>query len=90
MPVTVRRKPAEVEAVQWTGSNSAELYAFAGSDLFDVHRKGDATALVYDYLHEIWIPVYDGNWIIRGIKGEFYPCDAEVFAEIYELAGEAG
>ena len=27
-----------------------------------------------------------GDWIIRGVKGEFYPCKPEIFAETYEAA----
>jgi len=27
-----------------------------------------------------------GDWIIKGVKGEFYPCRADIFAETYELA----
>lgn len=91
--VTVRKKPVEVQAVQWTGANAYELHAFAGRDLFDVLGEQDrancddpaATAQVYDRLHSTWVLVYDGQWIIRGVKGEFYPCAADVFAETYEL-----
>lgn len=30
-----------------------------------------------------------GWWIIRGVHGEFYPCDPAVFAETYDVLGEA-
>ena len=29
-----------------------------------------------------------GDWIIRGIQGEFYPCKPDIFAATYEPAGE--
>jgi hypothetical protein len=29
-----------------------------------------------------------GDWIIRGAKGEFYPCKPDVFEQVYELASE--
>lgn len=38
---------------------------------------------VWDKLHSTWVGVKDGQWIIRGIQGEFYPCDDEVFRESY-------
>ena len=43
----------------------------------------DIVAAVFDVLHETWVGVKKGQWIIRGTKGEFYPCDPEVFAEKY-------
>lgn len=84
-----RKKPVEVTAVQWTGGNEAELRAFAG-DLFEAvepEDRGDdpaQTATVMDTLHNTWVRVYDGQWIIKGVKGEFYPIDGAVLAETYE------
>jgi hypothetical protein len=90
--ITVRKKPVEVQAIQWTGANIDEIFEFTGCDKFDLldeqqRRDGadpDATAAVFDVLHSTWVLVYDGQWIIRGVKGEFYPCAADVFAETYE------
>lgn len=39
---------------------------------------------VWDKLHNVWVPFYDGDWIIKGVQGEFYPCNEEVFAQTYE------
>ena len=86
-----KSKPTEIEAVQFTGDNEAEVIDFAGN-CFNVLSKEDrencedpeATAAVFDDLHSTWVLVYTGNWIIKGTKGEFYPCDEEVFAEKYE------
>lgn len=41
---------------------------------------------VYDRLHSGWILFEPGDWIIKGIKGEFYPCKADVFEATYEPA----
>lgn len=30
------------------------------------------------------VRVRDGDWVIKGVKGEFYPCDPEVFDMTYE------
>ena len=42
-------------------------------------------------LHELHIPTLEGamtaspgDWIIRGVQGEFYPCKPDIFAETYE------
>lgn len=42
------------------------------------------TAVVYDDLHGTWVNLRTGQWVIKGVQGEFYPCDAEVFAATYE------
>lgn len=76
-----RKLPIEVQAVRWTGKNSDEMTKFAG-DSFE-HRKSEETALVFDKLHNSWINVFEGNWIIKGIKGEFYPIDHDVLMQTY-------
>lgn len=87
-----RKKPIEVEAVQWTGENIDAMFEFAGCDKFDLldeqQRRDcddpEATAAVFDILHSTWVLVLDGQWIIKGIRGEFYPCADDVFRETYE------
>jgi hypothetical protein len=93
-PVTVvraRKVPVEVAAVQWTGENAEELGFWTGN-LFDVLDEPDrtycddpeATAQVFDELHSTWVLVYIGDWIVRGVAGEFFPCRDSVFVETYE------
>ena len=83
-----------ISAIQWTGANEAEVQAFTESAYFeavppeDRDPDPDMTGQVYDKLHGTWVHVYDGQWIIRGIQGELYPCAADVFAATYEPAGE--
>ncbi|MFG2679216.1 hypothetical protein [Streptomyces sp. NPDC048392] len=95
MTVTRYRKlPVEVDTIQWTGSNEAEVQAFTGSANFhaldDASRENSddpaATATVYDKLHSTWVLVYIGQHIVRGVKGEYYPIAEDVLAETYEPA----
>lgn len=83
-----RKKPLEIEAIQWTGDNEAELFGFAEIDFYpyDEHQReiDGFTAEVYDRLHKTWIKVKTGDWILKGIQGEFYPCEEAVFAITYE------
>lgn len=74
-----RKKPVTIEAVQWTGDNVEEI----GEFLAGVHW---ATAG-----HNAVIPTLEGDmaaspndWIIKGVKGEFYPCKPDVFEATYE------
>lgn len=45
-------------------------------------------AVVFDRFHG-WVPLSVGDWIIRGVKGEFYPCQPEVFAVSYDPAADS-
>lgn len=88
-----RKRPVVVEAIRWTGDNAAQLNYFAASH-FDVLDEQDransddpeATAQIFDTLHSTWVLVQTGDWIIRGVQGEFYPCRTDVFEATYEPA----
>ncbi|WP_329336144.1 hypothetical protein OG252_13245 [Streptomyces sp. NBC_01352] len=93
-----RKRPVEVDTIQWTGDNEAEVQAFTGGpstfyalDAEDRENSDDpeATAAVFDKLHSTWVLVYTGQHIIRGVKGEYYPIAEEVLAETYETVASA-
>ncbi|WP_199546577.1 hypothetical protein [Streptomyces sp. N35] len=78
-----RKKPVEVDAVQWTeAAPMRTLTDFAGGLV--ILNDVDRDFRVYDRLHDTWVAFEYGDWIIRGIRGEFYPCKADVFAATYE------
>jgi hypothetical protein len=100
-----RTKPFEIEAVHFTGDNYDEVVNFTSPKITNVITsvsvttgggfrridRGDGiTAEVYDYLHNTWVGVKKGQWIIKGNKGEFYPCDAEIFEAKYERIEDEG
>jgi len=77
-----RKKPIVDEAVQWTGENTVDICNFLG-------LKNLRTDLLLE--SKLIIKTLEGNiiasisdWIIKGIKGEFYPCKPDIFAETYE------
>jgi len=87
--IKVRKKPVEVEAVLFDGENYTELSEFTGDKFFHVIEEDrgddpDIIAEVYDKLHSTWVGVKKGQYIIKGLKGEFYPHDGELFWEAYE------
>ncbi|MEU3507642.1 hypothetical protein ABZ733_06900 [Streptomyces longwoodensis] len=88
-----RKRPIEVDTIQWTGTNEADVQAFTGGpstfyalDPADRENSDDseATATVYDKLRSTWVLVYTGQHIVRGVKGEYYPIAEDVLAETYE------
>lgn len=88
-----RKKPIIVEAVQWTGSNLEEIRNFVGSDLienyikhFDIERtliKQTLAGIAINTLEGTMIVNY-GDYIIKGVNNEFYPCKPDIFKQIYE------
>ena len=89
-PIVRRRKrPVEVDTIQWTGSNLDDLIGFTGGDFLLVDAiegtfAPDITAKVYDNLHDTWVGVKTGQHVVRGVSGEFYPIAEGVLAETYE------
>lgn len=85
-----RKKPVEVDTIQWTGTNVDDVIAFTGGDFLLVDPgeglAPEITAKVYDELHSTWVLVYTGQHIVRGVKGELYPIAEDVLADTYEPA----
>lgn len=83
--------PLTIEAIQYTNSQDlsriSEIIEFTGHkfQVRDIKDVGDSviTAEVYDELHDTWVGVKDGDYIIRGIDGEFYPHDEALFPQAY-------
>lgn len=48
------------------------------------YHDGTRLFYVYDRLHDTWVRFAPGDWIARGIKGEFYPIEKDVFDATYE------
>jgi hypothetical protein len=38
--------------------------------------------------HGEWLPLAPGDWIVKGVKGEFYPCKPDIFEATYEAVTE--
>jgi hypothetical protein len=88
----IEKKPVRVRAVQFTGDNEAELQQFTYNnfwllDEWDRKHSDDpeCIAKVLDKLHSTWVGVKLNQWIIEGVRGEFYPCDNEVLVESYRF-----
>jgi hypothetical protein len=79
-----RKKPVVIEAVQWTGTVSDELLALFGYT--PIMSKSSDPDAIYVGTLEGEMRASPGDWIIKGIKGELYPCKPDIFAATYEPA----
>ena len=73
-----RKKPVTIEAIQWLGTNLSEIDDCVGES---IANKG--TTLVIHTL-EGDMEASIGDYIIKGVKGEFYPCKPDIFLATYE------
>lgn len=83
--------PVTIQALQYTGpedtENTAKMVEFTDHQ-FEVRAPDERessiiTAEVYDFLHETWVGVKNGDYIIKGLEGEFYPHDQALFPRSY-------
>lgn len=74
------KKPVVIEAVQWTGDNAQEICDFVGEH-FAFHVTDRSTLLIntLEGVHYASL----GDYIIKGVKGEFYPCKPDIFNLTY-------
>ncbi|MDH6282875.1 hypothetical protein [Prescottella agglutinans] len=94
-PQRYRKKPVEIEAMQWDGT------ALGATPIINWILRNDRAARYWcreatncgDDPHFIQIETLEGamlaspgDWIIRGVAGEFYPCKPDVFAQTHEPA----
>lgn len=99
-----RKKPVQIEAVQFIGIDADYKPMFATSEpdwlkkALELPHNADGAAFVFTqqsrapYLVvntiEGAMSATHGCWIIRGVKGELYPCQPEIFAATYDLVEE--
>lgn len=85
-----RKKPVVIEAWELTRDNHqwlANEIATAGYNVRHWSRPPmrAVSGLVIETLEGNMEAAY-GDWIIKGVKGEFYPCKPDIFAATYDLA----
>ncbi len=93
-----RKKPVVIDAVQWDGTEKTFLdvvFPFLLDGKKDFRHLPNNNRYIEPGIgvsgSEITIPTLEGNmqaapgdWIIRGVKGEFYPCKPDIFEMTYE------
>ena len=84
-----RKKPVVIEAVQFTGGwDSAQPILEWMREHRPLERSepwwGDGSDEIAIYTLEGRMAASPGDWIIRGVKGEFYPCKPDIFEATYE------
>lgn len=87
MVALYRKKPVVIEAVQWPGYLTDEIENFVGKNLVAEQREGiGAVGYFITTLEGHSYILSKSDYIIKGVRGEFYPCRSDIFEQTYELA----
>jgi len=80
-----RKKPVIIEAVKWTGEKD-DLPKMKDFMTYFEYAKGNII------IHTLEGRMYasPGDYIIKGVHGEFYPCKPDIFEETYEPVTDGG
>ncbi len=89
--VKYRKKPVVVEARQFRQPvDIGELARWCGGEWrFEYSPTEHAPQIILIPTLEGTMTAHPGDWIIKGVKGEFYPCKPDIFEATYEPAGDS-
>ena len=88
-----RKKPVVIEAIRWTGKNRGEIRFFCRRGVFFSSARQDTEGFTTEWSllidsREGIMRAETGDYIIKGVNGEFYPCKPDVFEKTYERVEE--
>ena len=80
-----RKKPVVIEAWLFTDEDKDRVYAWMGYNAEAIFVNGNPALKIHTVDGDMIANL--GDWIIKGVKGEFYPCKPDIFDLVYEPAG---
>ncbi len=79
-----RKKPVVIEAYQWLNQDDGEIFVWLNEGNAHWGRAGSDNEGMYISTLEGRMYCAKGDWLIKGIKNEFYPCKPDIFEATYE------
>ena len=89
-----RKKPVVIEAIQYDGTNANEIIEFCNGYATICHPNpftyvdGSREEHITINTLEGHMKVSAGDFVIKGVSGEFYPCKPDIFEKTYEIVQE--
>ncbi len=80
-----RKKPVTIAAIQWTGTNYDEVKRFAGDDVYLENGELIIKTLEDGVGGRVKHAATVGDFVIRGVKSEYYFCKPDIFEQTYEV-----
>ena len=90
MNTRFRKKPVEIEALKFTRENWQDVLMFTQGQAraMTIEKRIDGKCTCIIQTLEGQHIANEGDWIIRGVQGEYYPCKPDIFEMTYERVGE--
>lgn len=80
-----KKKPVIIEAVQFKEGNLKTVFEFVeDNDILGVYKGSNNKLYANIHTLEGSMRVSEGDYIIKGVQGEFYPCKPDIFKQTYE------
>lgn len=79
-----RKKPVIIEAIQFEDNRIIEIHEFMGGDTIRVNYEDKNNPYLKIETLEGIMKASVGDYIIKGVNGEFYPCKPDIFEKTYE------
>lgn len=81
-----RKKPVVIEAIQWDGTHESysSIIDFTNGLVFKRDDLDFKRSYLYINTLEGELLISPRDWVIKGVKGEFYPCKPDIFEATYE------
>lgn len=83
-----RKKPVVIEAIQLKDENLDKIREFCKGEIITIIQESGGYVSMEIETLEGKMLACQGDYIIKGIKGEFYPCKEEIFLKTYEPESE--
>lgn len=80
-----RKKPVVIEAMQFNGDNWIDCWKFMIGNAYPFPEIIKKRETIKIHTLEGTMTTSVGDYIIKGVHGEFYPCKPDIFEETYEL-----
>lgn len=85
-----RKKPVVIEAIQFidNADRIMEIHEFLGGDTMRINYEDKYNPYIKIETLEGTMKASVGDYIIKGVNGEFYPCKPDTFEKTYEEVAE--
>ncbi len=88
-----KKKPVIIEAIRFTRNSIDDLKDFMGKSFGEILTSSDSSAIMEmtvitledGYDNRIVHIAIEGDWIIKGVENEFYPCKPDIFEKTYVM-----
>ena len=77
-----RKKPVVIEAEQFTMESKDRMLSWVDGNRYGAFINDNPVLIIQTLEGDMTVSI--GDWVIRGVNGEFYPCKPDIFEKTYE------